>query len=150
MSPLLKIGPIRRLRHRVGRRGAFLLFLWLLDWVYAYGLAFPTPRALSNPTSIFLMHIMPLGHWAFAWGAVGTVCLFYAFRSIDAPAYAAATLLKVTWATTFLLGWIFAGVERGYLSTAIFGAFAAVIMLISTWPDDPGEPVLKSDLPDVQ
>jgi hypothetical protein len=44
--------------------------------------------------------------------------------------------VKVLWAVTFLLDWLFADVERGYLSTAIWRAFAAVLGLIATWPDD--------------
>jgi len=46
----------------------------------------------------------------------------------------------VLWALVFLLGWVFADVERGYLSTAIWGAFAAVLALIATWPEpEPGK-----------
>ena len=113
-----------------------MIFLSLLDLIYAYALAFPTLRALQNPTSIFLAHVVPLEAWGSLWAAVGVLCLVYAFRLNDAPAYAAAMFLKMLWATTFFLGWILADVERGYLSAAIWGAFAAIVILIATWPDD--------------
>ncbi len=128
-----------RIFKRIGRRGAFLLFLSLLDWVYAYGLAFPTPRAISNPTYQFLSSTLPLQVWGALWAIVGTLCFVFAFRQHDAPGYAAAMFIKVLWALVFLLGWAFADVERGYLSTAIWGAFAAVLALIATWPEpEPG------------
>jgi hypothetical protein len=129
----------KTLSQRIGRRGAFLLFLSLLDWVYAYGLAFPTPRASSNPTYQFLASTLPLEAWGALWAIVGTLCFVFAFMQQDAPGYAAAMFIKVLWALVFLLGWAFADVERGYLSTAIWGAFAAVLSLIATWPEpEPG------------
>jgi hypothetical protein len=130
----------KRLALRVGRRGAFLLFLAILDWIYAYALAFPTPVAIKSPTYTFLATTFSLPVWASVWAIVGTICFVFAFRERDAPGYAAAMFLKILWAVTFLLGWIFADVERGYLSTAIWGAFAAVLALISTWPEpEPGK-----------
>jgi hypothetical protein len=131
---------LKALSQRIGRRGAFLLFLSLLDFIYAYGLAFPTARAVQNPTYEFLALIVPLYVWAALWLIVGALCLVYAFRQQDAVGYTAAMFLKVLWALVFLLGWMFADVERGYLSTAIWGAFAAVLALIATWPEpEPGQ-----------
>jgi hypothetical protein len=85
--------PVQRLLHRIGRRGIFLLFLALLDFTYAYGLIFPTPRAIQNPTSVFLAHIMPLELWGLLWATVGAVCLVSAFAVKDAIGYAAAMFL---------------------------------------------------------
>lgn len=124
-----------RLIHRIGRRGAFLAFLALLDVIYSYALLYPTPRAASNPTYVFLAAVMPLWAWGLLWGAVGAICLLYALKKHDGPGYAAAMFLKVLWALMFLLGWLFADVERGYLSTAIWGAFAAVLAIIASWPE---------------
>lgn len=121
--------------HHIGRRGSFLLFLSLLDLIYSFSLAFPSPTAVKGSSLLFLASIFPLDIWALLWGLVGLNCLIFAFKSRDAPGFASAMFLKVLWALTFLLGWIFAGVERGYLSTAIWGAFAAVLWLVSTWPE---------------
>ena len=129
-------GPARPLLHRIGRRGGFLLFLALLDIIYAYGLITPTARSAQNPTTLFLESVAPIPVWAGLWGTVGTLCLFYAFRQQDFPGYFAAMFLKALWAATFLLGWAFAGVERGYLSFAIWGAFAGVLALISGWREN--------------
>lgn len=131
---------LQRLVHKVGRRGAFLTFLALLDLVYAYSLFFPTEQSRRNPTSLFLADIAPLWFWGVLWGAVGLACAFFVFRRKDAPAFAAAMFIKVLWSLTFLIGWIVGLVERGYLSTAIWGAFALVVALISTWPEPGLEP----------
>jgi hypothetical protein len=131
---------LKALSLRIGRRGSFLLFLSLLDLIYGYALAFPTPAARLNPTYSFLAEILPLWAWSLLWVGVGIVCAVFAFKQRDAPAYAAAMFIKILWALTFLLGWIFADVERGYLSTAIWGAFALIVILIATWPEpEPGK-----------
>lgn len=128
------------LGQQIGRRGAFLLFLALLDLIYAYGLAFPTARSAYSPTSLFLADTMPLWAWGALWGAVGLSCLFFAFRRKDRIGYAIAMFLKVLWALMFLLGWLFADVERGYLSTAIWGAFGAVLWIIAGWQENQRDP----------
>jgi hypothetical protein len=122
--------------HRIGRRGIFLLFLALLDLIVAYSYFYPTLRAIQNPTNVFLAHIAPLSYWGLLWATVGSVCLVCAFAPKDALGYAAAMFLKLLWGTTFLLGWIFTDVERGYLTATIWLAFAGVTGLIATWPDD--------------
>lgn len=121
---------------RVGRRGAFLLFLTMLDGIYAFSLFFPGEGAIGSPAYRFLSAVAPLYVWGLVWLIVGVICGVYALKQNDALGYGAAMFLKVLWATIFLLGWLFGGVERGYLATVIWGAFAAVIGLISTWPDD--------------
>lgn len=132
-----KVGAFTKspLLQRVGRRGAFLLFLALLDIVYAYSLAFPSVSVEGNPTYTFLATIVPLDVWAALWVSVGVICLVFAFREKDAPGFAAAMFLMVLWASILLLGWLFAGVERGYLSSAIWGSFAALLTLIASWPE---------------
>lgn len=121
---------------RVGRRGAFLLFLALLDFVYGWSLVYPTPRSLNNPTSMFLVEVLPLGVWACVWLVVGAVCLVFAFSFRDAPGFAAAMALKSMWGLLFLIGWLVADVERGYLSAVVWLAFAGLIALVVPWPDD--------------
>lgn len=127
----------------VGRRGAFLLFLALLDIISAVGLAFPTARSVNNPTTVFLASLMPMWAWGVLWALVGFICLFFAFRRKDSVGFAAAMFLKVLWAAMFLLGWLFADVERGYLAFVIWGAFAGVVKIIEGWQENPrpAEPV---------
>lgn len=128
---------MKRLINRIGRRGAFLLFLAMLDFVYGYALLYPTPTALNSTAYQFLISILPLQVWGALWIAVGLLCLIYAFMKRDAVGYGAAVFLKILWATIFFLGWLFAGVERGYLSSVIWGSFAAILILIASWPERP-------------
>jgi PAS domain S-box-containing protein len=123
-------------RHRIGRRGAFLTFLGVLDVVYAYGLAFPG-AAGSSAGMRYLDSIAPLWCWASFWASTGILCLAYAFARKDAVAYGAAMFLKVVWASTYFIGWAIAGLDRGYLSTVVWGGFAFVVALIGGWPETP-------------
>lgn len=125
----------RVLTHRIGRRGAFLLFLALLDFIYSFSLLTPSQAARSQPTLLYLMHVGGLKLWALLWFAAGLACLISAFRKKDSVGFAAAMFIKILWAILFLLGWLFAGVERGYLSTTIWGAFALILALIASWPE---------------
>jgi hypothetical protein len=79
---------LRTVTLRVGRRGAFLLFLALLDFVYAYGLPFPGAAANTSATYRFLAAVAPLDAWALLWAGVGLVCFVFAFHKKDAPGYA--------------------------------------------------------------
>lgn len=125
--------------HPIGRRGSVLLFLALLDLVYAYGLAFPTPRSVTNPTTTFLLAIVPtLWFWAALWGLVGLTCLVAAkLKRLEPYAFLGAVGIKVLWALLFGLGDIAGQVERGFLSAAIWGGFSVLVLIISGWPEPP-------------
>jgi hypothetical protein len=114
---------------RIGRRGAALLFFVLLDAVYCYGLL-TAPRPLV-PFYAWMNHIVPLGLWAAAWGTVGAICLWYAFRLYDTPAFMAAVALKVGWGGLSFFGWIAGTVDRGYVSAVVWLGFAAFVFLIA-------------------
>lgn len=125
-----------RIVSTIGRRGCFLLFLSMLDIVQAYGLIFPTPTVLESQSYIFLSSLMPLHVWGTLWGVVGIVCLYYAFKRDDMVAFSAGMFIKSLWAFMFLLGWALAGIERGYLLSAIWGAFALTLAMVATWSED--------------
>jgi hypothetical protein len=121
---------------RVGRRGASLLFLALVDIVYAYSLYDVTPESRSNPGLVFLAALLPLTVWAAAWTAVGLVCAVYAFARADRLAFAAASLLKVLWGTLYLLGWALGVVPRGYVAAVLFLGFAGFVQVIAGWMEN--------------
>lgn len=124
------------LRHRIGRRGASLLFLALLDTVYGAGLAFITDLGRVNATYQFVAKVAPLEAWAAAWFVVGAVCLAQAFTLRDQLAFGCAVALKMTWGGVTLLGWLLHGVPRGYISATIWLAFGAWVFIISGWSED--------------
>lgn len=121
--------PLSALGARIGRRGAALLFFALLDAVYCYGL-FTAVRPLVAFYE-YMDTALPIEVWAATWGVVGAVCLVYAFRTYDTPAFICAVALKVAWGLLALFGWIGGSVERGYVSAVIWLAFAAFVGLIA-------------------
>ena len=127
--------PFHKIGLHVGRRGTFLLFLTLLDFVYGYCLAYPTSQSIGTPVYIFLGSIMPIKIWGALWVAAGVGCLVGALTHRIELGYAVGIFIKTLWAVTFLLGWMFSGVERGYLSAVIWGAFACFLVLIARWPE---------------
>lgn len=126
---------MRRLLNRVGRRGAALLFFSLVDLLYGLSLANPPAEAKLSPTVAFIRDVAPLNAWAALWAGVGIVCLAGAFMQHDRWAFAAAVALKTLWGGTFLAGWLFAGLERGWVSAVIWLAMAAWVLIISSWPE---------------
>jgi hypothetical protein len=114
---------------RIGRRGAALLFFAVLDAFYCFGLlTVPKPAA---PFYAWMAEVAPLPVWAGCWGVVGAVCLLFAFRTYDTPAFIAAVALKVGWGLLSFFGWINGSVDRGYISAVIWLAFAAFVYLIA-------------------
>lgn len=116
---------------RIGRRGSFLLFLALLDLIYGYSLV-----AAVSPASLLPdMGATPLA-WGIAWLFVGVVCFVEAFLTVDRLAFTLAVLLKFLWGTAMLASWMLTTTNpHGWLSAAIWLAFAGVTSIISYWPE---------------
>ena len=119
------------LRHRVGRRGACLLFFALLDAIYAASLT----SAPASDTYQFLDSLMPLTWWAGVWACVGGMCVIQAFQHTDRVAFAAASALKVVWGLAQLIGWAFGDIPRGYVAATIWLALAAFVQVIAGWQE---------------
>lgn len=122
----------------VGKRGRVLLFFGALDLVYAVSLAVPDAVTRSAPMFTWLADVAPLWVWALAWAAVGGTCLWQALCRHDQIGYAAAIALYVAWGIVALGGWLLAGVDRGYVSAAIWLGVAALVGVISSWPEPGG------------
>ena len=128
------------LLQRVGRRGAALLFFFLLDAMWAFALLNP-PDPIT-PSYSWPATIAPLWVWAIAWTLVGLACLVFAFLRHDTAAFTAAVSIKVLWGGTLGLGWATGQVERGYVIAVIWLAFAAFVYLIAGGiPAPPPRPV---------
>lgn len=119
----------------VGKRGRVLLFFGGLDLVYAVSLAVPDAVTRRTPFFAWLTEIAPTWVWSAAWGAVGVVCLWQAFCHRDGIGFAAAIGLKVAWGVVCAGAWLFGGVDRGYVSAAIWLALAYFVGNIASWPE---------------
>lgn len=120
-------------RRRLGHRGAFLLTLGVLDEWYA--LSVPGVASTGTPAGRWIAEVAPLPVWAIVWAVAGLIIVAGAFTGRDAFAFATAMLLKLTWAMVYLLGWAVHGVYRGWASAAVWLAFGAAVMIVSTWPE---------------
>ena len=80
---------------RLGYRGAFLLFLALVDLVYGLFLVRPAPEQIRTTQFEWRAHIMPTQAWGSVWITVGVVLLISAFLRQDRIGYALAIALKV-------------------------------------------------------
>lgn len=116
-----------------------LLFFGCLDLVYAVSLAIPDAEVRRGAFFTWLAHIAPAWVWALAWAGVGVLCLIHAFRRRDQAGFAAATCLKIFWGVACLGGWLLGGVERGYVSAAIWLGLAYLMArVLAPWPE-PGD-----------
>lgn len=122
----------------VGKRGRVLVFFGALDVVYAVSLTVPDAATRRAPMFVWLAEIAPLWVWALTWGAVGAVCLWQAFCRRDSIGYASAIALKIGWGIVCLGAWLFGGVDRGYVSAAIWLGLAYVVSVVSGWPEPGG------------
>lgn len=126
------------MRGRVGRRGRVLLFFGCLDLIYALSLAAPNAETRAAAMFVWLADIAPLWVWAGAWGGVGVVCLWQAFCRRDRIGYTAAIALKVCWGLVCAGGWLLGGVDRGYVSAAIWLGLAWLVGTLAGWAE-PGD-----------
>jgi len=124
-------GRIRTLSRRIGRRGSFLLFLSLLDFLYGYSLL-TVPGPVSLAPDLFLSYTT----WAIAFLVVGAVCLWQAFVRLDRLAFTMAVTLKILWGTTYLISWwLTATNPRGWTAAAIFIGLGIITGIVSYWPE---------------
>lgn len=125
---------LRSLASRVGHRGAFLLFLAVLDLCYGYYLlAAPAPQR-------HLDLLLPWQAWALAWAVAGAACLTGAFTARDWPSFTAAVVIKAAWAAVQCDAWLVQGAALGWISAVIWGCFALTVLVVSSWPDPPRRP----------
>lgn len=136
---------VRRIGERIGRRGDTLLFLALVDLVYGLSLFFPPPEAKLSPTLAFIAHVIPLWAWAAWWTLTGIVCVAGAFMRHDRWAFTAAAALKALWGSTFLFGWALGGLDRGWVSAAIWLVMARWAYRVASWPEPMDIPLLTGD-----
>lgn len=130
------------LRRRIGRRGAFLLFLAFLDFVYGYYLIFPPPQ---TPAISRFFPLLPAVFWGGWWIAVGVLCLAGAFMKSDRISYSMAATIKAAWGLRYVYLW-YLHIPLAWISATIWLIFACIVLVISGWPEE----VVNLPVPPVQ
>lgn len=122
-------------RH-VGRRGAFLAFLAVLDLAYGYSLfVTAAPQRQVNL-------LLPWQVWGYIWAGVGVVCLSGVFVRVDRVQFAAAAALDAAWGLLYLHVWLVQNAPRAWVAVVIWLSFAVTVLIVSGWPEPSriGEP----------
>ncbi|MCG5214533.1 hypothetical protein [Streptosporangium sp. KLBMP 9127] len=149
----LGVGRVRRvtarLAHRIGRRGASLLFVALVSTVVALSLMSPPREVLATAGYLVLDAILPLRVWAAIWLLTAVLCVGQAFVRSDRIAFACASAMMVAWSLIYIVG-AFTGVNpRGWVLGGVWLAFGAWLTLISTWAEDVARPSHTISSPDM-
>lgn len=140
---MIRIRTVRVLSSsRLGYRGAFLLFLAIIDAIYGWFLIRPTSESQQTSQFVWRAHIMPTEVWGSIWLIVAAALLASAFMRQDRIGYALAIALKVGWAFVAAIGGLSGRVQGSWTSVSIWGGFAALTILVSGWP----EPLRSEDI----
>jgi hypothetical protein len=131
------------IKDRIGFRGSFLLFLFVLDTAYAGALYQEATPQLKGPAEHAPDLLLPPLAWAGIWLVVGLVCLWGAFRAADRVPFACAAALKVSWGLVSLVLWIRMEQVTGWLSFVVWGTFAVTVLIVSSWPEPPPLRILE-------
>lgn len=123
---------MKNLVYRVGHRGAFLLFLALLDAIYGWSMF---TIANASPQYRQLVLWFPWDLWGWTWIVVGVILLVGTFTRDDRWYYGIAATLKGVWAAAWLSAWMFEHAYLGWVSTVIWAAFAMLVVVVSSWPE---------------
>jgi hypothetical protein len=124
-------GHATALGRRTGRRGAFLLFLAILDFSYGYALLTTSIAALRASPDLLL----PMHTWGLIWIAAGAVCLSGVMARHDWPQFAAAATLKAAWAAVYANIWINQHSANAWVSVVVWMAFALTVLVVASWPE---------------
>jgi hypothetical protein len=122
---------VRRLGHRTGRRGAFLLFLAVLDLCYGYALTVMAVAPLKHAPS----YLLPVHVWGWIWIGTGAVCASGVFMARDWPQFTVAAAMQATWGLLWADLWIVQGVPGGWVSITVWLSFGLTTVLIGGWPE---------------
>jgi hypothetical protein len=143
------MGRAADVRRRIGRRGAALLAFAFVDFVLAWSLVDPQAKLLTAQVPTYRAHfeIAPIEFWGIAWALVGLSCVVHAFLSRDQVGFAAAIGIKLVWAVAFVGSWVIYDVPRGWLGAATWAVVAALVGVISGWPEPTRRPSPRPGLP---
>lgn len=126
-----KMLALRKITYKVGRRGSYLLFLALLDFLFGYSLM-TTPAVEARLTDL----ILPYKVWGVIWIIVGAFCLWQAFVKLDRLAYSLSVTLSAIWGVVMLISWYHSQIDpNGWITGVIFLAFGLLTGIVSYWPE---------------
>lgn len=132
---------VLRLRHMLGRRGAFLLILGVgkTCWGISFIVDPPNDHGLQ-----LLTDVCSLRHWAWLWIVCGLVTGFSAFLKVgrDWAGFVAALIPPSVWAIAYTAAVVSGQYSRGaYVAIWYLTSHVGVIMWAATVPEYSVPPV---------
>lgn len=133
---------------RIGRRGACLLSLGVIQIVTGWTMIDSPPLAFHALTLFRLVPPLTLG---LLWLIPGAISLAYAFvrrTDNDSWGFVAAYLMPFIWGMAYVLSWfplhdLPAGM--GLRAAVIYWGYAALVQVISGWSEEPSMEGAPSD-----
>jgi FtsH-binding integral membrane protein len=120
---------MKKLIERAGHRGAFLAFLVLLDWLYGYSI-------LTDAGPLDHLHLfLPVPVWGWIWIIVGVALATGVFTKHDRFHYGLSATFKTAWAAALINVQLTQHMPRIWISVVIWLAFAALVVVVSSWPE---------------
>lgn len=140
---------LRRLRRRLGRRGALLTCLGALYLLYGYGLLV---EPLVNTVSFqLLVDVWPVDVWAWLWVASGGAAVACAWlpQGRDWVGFTALYPIAMAWGLASFVSWWPRGDNpRGWVGAAVWVVLGGVITVGSGWAEPVRLPPVRKDGPD--
>lgn len=129
-----------RLFHRINdHRGRFLVLFGLLygcfGWTYLVEGSTPSRTAAFE----WLPSFIPMSALSWPWFIAAVIALGSSVRytppRTDRFGFMALVLVPCVWALMFLFSYFRGYAPTGWISTIIYGGFAAIVILVSSWPN---------------
>lgn len=130
---------------KLGKRGASCLWFGLVFIVIGLSFAIGDPTPTLQLNLQFLASVLPLEVWGGFWTLGGIIFLVAAlWKRLELIAFMVGIAITANWGAGFAIQAAFGESSRGWVSASIYGFFAVLILLISTW----AEPVADVEMGD--
>lgn len=133
---------LNRLFKRIGRRGYFFGFYGFLVLLIGVVMVMDPPGPAAQANAIVLTTIAPIECYAYAWIAIGVICMMAAFwKRLECAGSALLAALGSFVAIGYLVVGVLAslgyvhGTSRPLLGAAFYAGLAGSLLIISGWKE---------------
>lgn len=132
----------RRMFSRVNdHRGRFLVLFALIYMCFGYSYIVEASTPARRETFGWMPHAIPMTVLCVPWFIAAAIAvasaITYKQPHTDRFGFMALVLVPVVWALMFLFSYFAGYAPTGWISTIIYGAFTAIVILTSSWPNPP-------------
>jgi len=130
---------------KFGKRGAACIWFGIVFIIIGLSFVIGEQSPTLKVNLQFLTNVLPLDVWGSFWTLGGITFLVAAFwKRLELVAFMLGIAITANWSVGYAIQAAFGESSRGWVSAAIYGFFAVLILLISTW----AEPVADVEMGD--